>query len=58
LLTPAMVHYGQTARILEQRQTVLDVAYQAHPERFVRQAPKHLSVSNGGLDQQTAQHRE
>ena len=44
LLTPAMVHYGQTARILEQRQTVLDVAYQAHPERFVRQAPKHLSV--------------
>jgi putative transposase len=44
LLTPAMVHYGQTTRILEQRQTVLDVAYQAHPERFVRQAPKHLSV--------------
>ena len=44
LLTPAMVHYGQTARILEQRQTVLDVAYQAHPERFVRQAPKHLSI--------------
>ena len=26
LLTPAMVHYGQTARILEQRQTVLDMA--------------------------------
>ena len=44
LLTPAMVHYGQTARILEQRQTVLDVAYQVHPERFVRQAPKHLSI--------------
>jgi putative transposase len=40
LLTPAMVHYGQTALILEQRQTVLDVAYRAHPERFVRQAPK------------------
>jgi len=44
LLTPDMVHYGQTARILEQRQTVLDVAYRAHPERFVRQAPKPLSV--------------
>ena len=40
LLTPAMVHYGQTALILEQRQSVLDVAYRAHPERFVRQAPK------------------
>ena len=44
LLTPAMVHYGQTARIHEQRQTVLDMAYRAHPERFVRQAPKPLSV--------------
>jgi putative transposase len=44
LLTPAMVHYGQAARILEQRQTVLDMAYRAHPERFVRQAPKPLSV--------------
>ncbi len=44
LLTPAMVHYGQAARILERRQTVLDMAYRAHPERFVRQAPKPLSV--------------
>ncbi len=44
LLTPAMVHYGQTAIILEQRQTVLDVAYRVHPERFVRQAPKPPSV--------------
>jgi putative transposase len=44
LLTPAMVHYGQTALILEQRQAVLDMAYRAHPERFVRQAPKPLSV--------------
>ena len=44
LLTPAMVHYNQTALILEQRQTVLDAAYRVHPERFVRQAPKPLSV--------------
>jgi putative transposase len=44
LLTPAIVHYGQSSRILEHRQAVLDVAYQAHRERFVRQAPKHLSV--------------
>jgi putative transposase len=44
LLTPAMVHYGQTALILEQRQSVLDVAYRAHPERFVRQAPKPPTV--------------
>ena len=40
LLTPAMVHYGQSENILRQRQDVLDVAYQRHPERFVRSAPK------------------
>jgi putative transposase len=40
LLTPAMVHYGQSENILRQRQEVLDVAYQRHPERFVGSAPK------------------
>jgi putative transposase len=40
LLTPAMVHYGQAENILRQRQKVLDVAYQRHPERFVRSAPR------------------
>src|SRR6266849_1898161 len=40
LLTPATVHYGQAENILRQRQDVLDVAYQRHPERFVRSAPK------------------
>jgi len=40
LLTPAQVHYGQTAVVLAQRQKVLHVAYAAHPERFVRHAPR------------------
>ena len=40
LLTPATVHYGQAENALRQRQDVLDVAYQRHPERFVRNAPK------------------
>ena len=40
LLTPAMVHYGQAENILRQRQEVLGVAYQLHPERFVRSAPQ------------------
>jgi putative transposase len=44
LLTPAMVHYNQTDRVLEQRQQVLDAAYQLHPERFVRSAPKPPAV--------------
>jgi hypothetical protein len=40
LLTPATVHYGQAENVLRQRQNVLDVAYQRHPDRFVRSAPK------------------
>lgn len=39
LLTPSMVHFGQAPTVLSQRQLVLDAAYLAHPERFVRKAP-------------------
>ena len=39
LLTPSMVHFGQAPTVLAQRQLVLDAAYLAHPERFVRKAP-------------------
>ena len=46
LLTPAMVHYGQAESVLQQRQAVLDVAYQLHPERFVRSAPKPPALPN------------
>jgi len=34
-LTPATVHYGQTAPVLERRQHALTRARQRHPERFV-----------------------
>ena len=42
LHTPHDVHYGHAPRIREHRQTVLDAAYQTHPDRFRRppQAPK------------------
>jgi len=40
LMTPAMVHHGQAPQILAHRQVVLDAAYAAHPERFVRKPPK------------------
>jgi putative transposase len=39
LLTPAVVHHGQAELVLQKRQQVLDVAYAAHPERFVKHAP-------------------
>jgi len=44
LLTPVTVHYGQAQAVLEQRQQVLQAAYTAHPERFVRGEPKPLSL--------------
>jgi len=40
LLTPATVHYGATATVLDRRRAILAVAYAAHPERFVRHAPQ------------------
>jgi len=40
LLTPALVHYGQAESVRAQRQQVLWAAYAAHPERFVRGAPR------------------
>lgn len=39
-LTPEVVHHGRAAEVLAQRQQVLDVAYAAHPERFVNRAPR------------------
>lgn len=40
MLTPAMVHYGETAAVIARRGAVLATAYAAHPERFVRRAPR------------------
>ncbi len=42
LLTPEVVHYGRTADVLVQRRAILDAAYAAHPERFVRKPPEPL----------------
>ena len=39
LLTPADVHYGRADERLEQRARVLEVAFQAHPERFKGRRP-------------------
>jgi putative transposase len=44
LLTPAVVHSGQAPAVLAARQVVLDAAYQAHPDRFVRRPPKPLPL--------------
>ena len=44
MLTPAVVHFGQAPGIREKRQSVLDAAYLAHPDRFVRRPPIPLPL--------------
>ena len=39
LMTPATVHYGLDKKVQAERQRVLEAAYLAHPERFVRGLP-------------------
>jgi len=39
MMSPAMVHHGRAPGVRENRQLVLDAAYAAHPERFVRKPP-------------------
>ena len=39
LLTPEQVHFGRAPAVIVQRRQVLDAAYLAHPERFVRRPP-------------------
>ena len=43
MLTPEMVHFGQTKEVLARQQVVLDAAYKLHPERFVRNPPTRKS---------------
>src|SRR3954447_5104582 len=40
LMTPATVHHGRAEAVHAERARVLDAAYAATPERFVRQPPK------------------
>jgi len=39
LMTPATVHHGQAEQTHAARRVILDAAYAATPERFVRRAP-------------------
>lgn len=38
-LSPQVVHHGHAVQVLAERQRVLDAAYVAHPERFVKGPP-------------------
>lgn len=47
LHVPADVHYGTAAIIRDKRAGVLDTAYAAHPERFVRKPPEPPKLPSG-----------
>jgi len=40
LMTPRVVHYGLADEVTRRRETALLAAYERHPERFVKGAPK------------------
>jgi len=44
LLTPENVHYGRAKAVIAARQEVLQAAYAANPERFVRKPPNALPL--------------
>jgi putative transposase len=39
MMTPAQVHHGEVATVLEKRRRTLEAAWRAHPERFVSGPP-------------------
>ena len=45
LMTPRVVHHGQAEALTEKRREVLQAAYGAHPERFVRGEPMPSSLA-------------
>ena len=47
LMTPATVHHGQAEQTHATRRSVLDAAYAATPERFVRRPPRPPALPTG-----------
>jgi putative transposase len=39
-MTPDQVHYGQADAVYNARQKILDRAFEANPERFVKMPPR------------------
>ncbi len=45
LLTPRDVHHGRAQKRITYRKRILDAAYDAHPERFVRGRPQPMQLA-------------
>ncbi len=46
-MTPSSVHHGQAEALYAERVLVLDAAYAAAPERFVRRPPRPPALPTG-----------
>jgi putative transposase len=46
-MTPATVHHGLAEQTHAARQIVLDAAYTANPDRFVRRPPRPPALPTG-----------
>ena len=57
LHTAADVHYGTAEQTRQKRAGVLEGAYAAHPERFVRKPPRPAEAAHRLLDQPARRHR-
>jgi putative transposase len=44
MLTPAVVHRGEAEQVLAARHAVMQAAYHAKPERFIRGLPKRIAL--------------
>ncbi len=44
MMTPEEVHTGKAGEVHRKRQAVLDAAYKAHPERFVKGGPQARGI--------------
>ena len=58
LMTPATVHHGHAQQTHTARAAVLDAAYAATPERFVRQAPRPPALPTGAWINKPADTKE
>ena len=58
LMTPADVHYGRAPAITDARSKVLDAAYAANPERFVRKPPEPPKLATSSWINRPAQDHE
>jgi putative transposase len=58
LMTPSDVHYGRAPEVIRARQHVLDGAWQANPERFVRKHPEPPQLPEAAWINRPDEHKE